>query len=83
MEQFIQFDDGATAFVTGVKPNHECDDKGDPYLEFYNHEPMTQSQFDALSPEEQEKLNPSMGSVTCSICGAPYIFVNNPWYLDF
>lgn len=81
MEKMIQFKDGSTAFITGVKPDHECDDKGDGYLEFYNHEPMSQKKFDALTREEQQKLNPSMGSVSCSICGMPYFYVNNPHYL--
>lgn len=80
-EIFIKFNDGSTAFITNPKPNHECDDNGDGYMEFYNHEPMTQKQFDALPREEQEKLNPSMGSVSCSICGVPYFFSHNPHYL--
>ena len=87
MEHIITDGKGMTAIVTTNKPEcpkggeHKWD--GDEILTFYNDDRvLTRSEVEALPKEEQEKLNPQSGQVSCSKCGMGYMQFDNPYYSE-
>lgn len=63
--------------------DHECNDDGKGQHTFYNSDKiLTTEEYNNLTQEEIEKMNPRSGSATCSICESVAIDRFNPFFME-